>query len=60
MKVEGLNHRNNNNNLIFTSDPAEISLSAGIYKNSIISSDSVSVNYMLVRDCRNNDQTGTS
>lgn len=24
MKVEGLNHRNNNNNLIFTSDPAEI------------------------------------
>jgi len=24
MKVEELNHRNNNNNLIFTSDPAEI------------------------------------
>ena len=37
-----------------------ISLSAGIYKNSIISSDGVSVNYMLMRDCRKNDQNGIS
>jgi len=37
-----------------------ISLSAGIYKNSMISSDSVSVNYMFMRDCRKNDQNETS
>ena len=36
------------------------SLSAGIYKNSIISFDSVSVNFMLMRDCRKNDLTGIS
>ena len=37
-----------------------ISLSASTYKNSIISYDSVSVNYMLMRYCRKNDQNWIS
>ena len=45
--------------LIFHVNCWNSSLSAGIYKNSIISSDSVFVNYMLMRDCQKNDQNET-